>query len=80
LIVESRPKGYVLVMFQRPKSAGLMGVNVDERLAIIEARQDVIEARISRIERRWAPADQRGLDAALASLGRAVAKERVGGH
>jgi hypothetical protein len=77
-IVETRAEAYVLVMFSGRKSTVLPAADIDARLSAIEARQDVIDARISRIERRWAPSDQRGLEAALASLGRAVAKEARG--
>lgn len=55
-------------MFFRDKSADRTLAEVIERIA-------VIEKRLSRIERRWAPGDQRGLETALADLGKAVARE-----
>ena len=74
-VVETPLKSYVLPMFLTRKSAVLPDVNIASRLLVIEARQDVIEARIARIERRWAPSDQRGLESALASLGRTIERE-----
>jgi cob(I)alamin adenosyltransferase len=51
------------------------GKTADRTLAELAEQIASIEKRLTRIERRWAPGDQRGLDAALADLGRAVARE-----
>lgn len=72
LVVDPRQRNYIHAMFWNRKSSM---VDVPVNLETLDARVSVLEAELLRMTRRWAPGDQRDLNAALASLGRSVARE-----
>lgn len=72
-----KQRTYIHGMFLRPVRTSMRRDIEAARLSEIEARLSDVEVRLTRLEPRRPSADRLALEASLASLGRAVAREEL---